>query len=397
MGRKLLYFPLSALLCLFLYASGAAQEIAGPIGVSAGGGVEIIEGELWYRITVQPELSLGKFGIGLDIDLRVNNKGQIRKEDWDDPKKFARVIRYIRYGHKGDRPVYARVGALYYATLGHGTIMNRYTNRLDFNDRKIGLELDLGSHALGFESVVNDLMNPYLVGGRIYWRPLRPFLRIPILRNIEVGGSSVSDFGENGALVWGLDIGLPILELPSIRSILYADYAKMNEHGSGKSAGFMTSIGGATAKIEYRVIEPDFLMPYFDRFYETVRDTKLGSLPQESKRGWYGEVLYEIFGRMRVLGAYEDYEGMSPTARMELSAPKLLDKITINASYDKRNVESPWKIFSLDEDTLINARIGYTVLPHTRIVVDFQQTFQKGADGKYTPLKSISTTVEFFI
>lgn len=395
----------SLLLCLpfiLLCAPGSAQEIlpspeGRAIGVSAGGGVEIIEGELWYRIMIQPELSIGKLGMGLDIDLRINNKGKIRKEDWDSPKKFVRVIRYIRYGHKGDRPIYARAGALYYATLGHGTIMNRYNNRLDFNDRKIGLELDIGSKNLGFESVVNDLTNPYLVGGRIYWRPLRSFLPIPILRNFELGGSIVSDFGENGALVWGLDLGIPILDTAGLRSTIYADYAKMNGHGSGTAAGIMASILGATARAEYREIGPDFLIPYFDRFYETVRNTKLYELPQKSLRGWYGEILYEIFGRMRLVATYEDYKGMNPTARAELSAPRLLDKVTISAFYDKKNIENIRKIFSLDENTLISARIGYAVLPHMRIVVDIQQTFQKGEDGKYTPLKSVSTTIEFFI
>ncbi|MEL6180918.1 MAG: hypothetical protein AAFS10_18300, partial [Myxococcota bacterium] len=54
----------------------------------------------------------------------------IRAEDWDEVAEFMRVVRLAEYGVPDD-PLYVRAGELSGATLGHGTIMNRYYNVID--------------------------------------------------------------------------------------------------------------------------------------------------------------------------------------------------------------------------------------------------------------------------
>ena len=62
------------------------------------------------------------------------------------------LLDIFRYGLKND-PFYARLGALDYATLGHGSIMYMYNNRPSYDSRKIGLEFDVDFTTFGFESV----------------------------------------------------------------------------------------------------------------------------------------------------------------------------------------------------------------------------------------------------
>ncbi|MBI4428109.1 MAG: hypothetical protein HY562_03220, partial [Ignavibacteriales bacterium] len=93
-----------------------------PVGV----GATFIDGQLWYLVNIAPELSFGKLGIGLDLNLRYGpadsaNK-KIRAEDFDEFYDYLRIIRYIRWAQKGD-PFYIRLGRLDYSRLGHGFIM----------------------------------------------------------------------------------------------------------------------------------------------------------------------------------------------------------------------------------------------------------------------------------
>jgi len=90
--------------------------------LEGGAGVTMIDGELFYLVTVTPEFSFGKFGLGVDLNLRINKQGKIRPGDYVHFSDFLRIIRYARWGQKGDE-FYTRVGALDYSRLGHGFIM----------------------------------------------------------------------------------------------------------------------------------------------------------------------------------------------------------------------------------------------------------------------------------
>ena len=100
-----------------------------------GGGLTFINGDTYVRLQLQPDIPLGKVGIGLDLILLYNpyaegTEPQILAEDgeaWDSPSTWLRLIRYIRYGQPYD-PFHFRFGELDYLTIGHGSIMSGYSN-----------------------------------------------------------------------------------------------------------------------------------------------------------------------------------------------------------------------------------------------------------------------------
>jgi len=93
----------------------------------SGAGLNWIDGKLYYTLRFMPEISLGNFGAGLDLRLDFDQNGKLRKENFNEFSDYLSIIRYLRYGLKND-PVYVKLGALDYYTLGHGSIMYQYNN-----------------------------------------------------------------------------------------------------------------------------------------------------------------------------------------------------------------------------------------------------------------------------
>src|SRR5205814_4806081 len=128
------------------------QLLAGSVGIS------VIDGRSYYLLTLAPEFSLGKVGIGLDADLRLSTQHlQLYKEDWNSLEDVLNVIRYLRYGERqGETRAYVRVGALDAARLGYGQIVFNYHNSLGRDSRKRGLELELNDGLVGVEAIYSN-------------------------------------------------------------------------------------------------------------------------------------------------------------------------------------------------------------------------------------------------
>ena len=170
--------------------------------LTGGLGLNWIDGELFYSLYFTPEISFLNFGVGLDLKLDINSKGNLRKENFNEFSDYLSIIRYLRYGLKND-PVFIKLGALDYYTLGHGSIMYLYNNSPTYDVRKIGLVFDIDFGQFGFESIYSRFGEAGVAGLRGYVRPLKFSSAgdIPILGNLEVGVSYAGDFNENAGLI----------------------------------------------------------------------------------------------------------------------------------------------------------------------------------------------------
>src|SRR5947209_3940656 len=81
-------------------------------------------------------------------------------------------------------------GALYGASIGHGTLISRYANSLNLDHTKFGLAFDFNTTYFGVETLVDSIGNPGLIGGRAY---VRPFGDTPFLRGWAIGVTGVTD------------------------------------------------------------------------------------------------------------------------------------------------------------------------------------------------------------
>jgi hypothetical protein len=405
--------------------------------ITGGVGMTYIDGKPYYLFHLTPELSFGKIGVGLDINVRVGEDGKVRHEDFADAYSYLRLIRYLRYGAKHE-PWYARVGALDYTRLGHGSIMYMYRNTASYDLRKVGVEFDADFQKFGFESMYSDVAGRGVLGLRGYTRPLQftDAAPIPIIGGIETGVTFASDLNANANQSWGdargsiqnaqgsgalsivgADIGFPLLSHEIVHSTLYADYAKILTYGSGAAVGINLELRGLglltfDAKYERRFVGNQFLPSYFDALYERDRyqlldTTRFVSKVQvlkgvQSFEGYFGELLISILNTFNIVGGYQAPIGQpnGGTLHLELETLTALPGILLNAGYDKKNVGS---IFKLDNNSLLYAQVGYQPLPYLVVSVLYQWTFTEVRDevtGKVTgfePQKRIEPRVGFVL
>lgn len=205
-------FTLCITAVLVLASPSFADETSSGASVQAGYGTVTIGDVQWQRLSFRPDIPIGKFGMGLDLELLLDNTGKISSDGWDfssESKSWDTVLRkiyYVRYGKPSDK-FFIRAGALDNVTLGYGLIMDGYRNTLNYpGDKKVGLQFalrDVGTFGLGVEGMVNsfgDLQyDGAVVGMRVSARPFKPS-GMPILKKVTIGATAVRDVNQYAGL-----------------------------------------------------------------------------------------------------------------------------------------------------------------------------------------------------
>jgi hypothetical protein len=374
-----------------------------------GLGITTVDGKLYYRVQLVPEIAVYKLGIGLDGDILFNQDG-IRKEDWNPSSRWVRVIRYLRWGQKRDR-FYIRVGALDAATLGHGFIMYRYANQAANDaDRKLGMELDTDFGLLGLETVVSNFGRAEIYGGRGYVRPLRG-TGIPIIKGFEMGTTVVGDVDpdqgrdtDDGVTVFGFDLGLPLINTSLLYTGLYYDFGKIDKLGHGNVVGIGTDIRfpgnlfTISAKLEQRFLGKRFVAQYFDRFYEVerfqpgpfpLRKSYLVGLDSTANNGTYGELAATLIGKLDILGSYQYTYQVPKSGILHLGAklPDLIPKVELVAAYDHKGIGEFGDMGKQDENFLVTVEGGYEVYSHVMLYLTYLRSYElRNYDQDNNPL-----------
>jgi hypothetical protein len=384
----------------------------------AGGlGLTWVNGEPYYLFNVSPDLSFGKFGVGLDVNLRIDRNGNLRKEDFNTTSDILSLIKYVRYGHKRD-PFYIRVGGLDRAILGQGNIVYYYNNRASYDNRKIGVELDIDFGKFGFESVYGDLSGKGLFGIRTYTRPLQftDLRNVPIIGKLEIGGTYATDLNnyagvtnamidpttknlkilsdEGNISIVGLDALLPIFKSKILNIDLYSNFTKILKFGSGATIGAGFSFNGlglvnVDLKFERWFNGDEFIPRYFNQLYEVNRlrvdsvNGFLGSRASELKNArslgnsYFGELLIDVLNFVQLYGSYSRYDKISNSGilRLETDLSPKNASFVFRAYYDKVGIQDEKDIFTLDERSILTAELGYKPLSYLLVSFLYQWTF----------------------
>jgi hypothetical protein len=413
--------------------------------LDGGIGMTWVNDQAYFTIGFQPDISIGKIGFGLGLNLLFDTEtGNIRTEDWDSNYDYARIIRYIRYGHKGDR-FYARIGALDAARLGHGFILNYYNNQINYDERKIGLTLDIDFGKFGFESLTSNLGRLEIIGLRGYYRPLYES-RIPVLRHLGVGASLVTDQDpdswkktKNTTTLCGIDVELPLIKSDMLKMIVYADHANIAGYGCGQAIGLGTDFSALfglcdlSACIEKRYLGKEFIGTYFGPFYDILKYTTISELidfyqslggdtdgipadylpitkdiriTQEAllpmmtdkRRGWYAGLYVDLINLVRAQGSYEimDGEKNSGVLHLGVGLSRSIPLVDVDASYDKRGIGTFKDILTLDYRSVARVGIGYKIKPYLLLYLDYIWNFQWNEEEQhYEPQERFQPRLAF--
>lgn len=409
--------------------------------LGGGLGMTWIDGQPHYTFRLNPEIAFANFGVGLDLNLDFDSNGKLRTENFNEFSDYASIIRYVRYGQKND-PLYVRLGALDYASLGHGTILYMYNNRASFDSRKIGLEFDIDFNTFGVESVYGSFGEAGIFGLRGYTRPLQftDLRSVPVLGSIEVGATFVTDFNKNtgvtsgfinpngefqstndlGSLnIIGFDIGIPIVNTSMFNLDLYFDVNKIIDFGSGTALGFISRFKGlglvdVNFKLERRFNGDNYVPSYFNSLYEIERfkydpvsgnvTSKIQTLQnlQSVGNGFYGELYVDVLGLFDIIGSYQRLDDYPKSGILHLASEVAPEgaPFLARAGYDKINIQDEKDLFTLDDRSYLFFELGYKPMKYILVSMVYNWTFTPLRDNDdniigYEPQKRIEPRVSF--
>ncbi|MBI4753341.1 FecR domain-containing protein [Candidatus Desantisbacteria bacterium] len=384
-----------------------SQDKKGKKGLTCGGilGSKMIDGKYYSEIVIQPDISFGKLGIGLNILARWNEDG-FRNEDWDDA---GNIIRFVRWAEKGAKPLYARLGTMDKAILGHGFILNRYSNQGTDTGRNIlGSEIDVNLKNSGVETVVNNITDPRLFGGRLYCKPLKMMnINIPILSRIDLGLSGVTDTepqqGNKEALtIYGVDLGMPIFG--NLLKV-YADTAQIQDFGHGIAYGLggEKHVGWINAdlgyKIEMRNLGEKFVPGVFNSLYEVMRPGTSSISSAKKSSGQYAEASLGILKAINMVFSMENFKEGDPRVHGELGVNSDLisriarQNIGVSFSYDQIR-EKGSSLFKLNaKNSVTTQEITYGLSDKITLAYIYRGVIDK--NGVKTKTASVATKMSF--
>ena len=219
-------------------------------------GTITIDGTTYSKAVLQPQINAGKLHMQLYLPVIYTND-LFNYNDWYKPagnnewsfgtdqtttqakiEDFASdlflKIKYFEWGAQRD-PFYIKLGNLEDMTIGHGLLMSNYANDEDFPAiRKVGLNMGLDLGRFGFETVVNNLANPQIFGGRLYVRPfgkgwLHPAFGVSSIADMSPAADLADPtlVGNPIFITLGTDIDLPVIETGPFAIIAFADLGGM--------------------------------------------------------------------------------------------------------------------------------------------------------------------------
>jgi hypothetical protein len=303
-------------LLLIGFAAGPmfAQAVPGEkpafdFGMSLGIGVQTFnepQPVTYQSLSLFPDVSYGKLGVGLAITLNYNFSGPgnslyLRQADWVPTsfQSFLQIylakINYIRWGLKGD-PLFIKFGSFDDVTLGDGFVAGGYTN-MSFlpQDRHFGLMADVDAAVfnfpyVGMETFAGNLALMDVLGGRFYVRPLAGTDKA-ILKDAQVGLTLVADTASVNPLqssiepaavapsspvyVYGGDIRVPLFSIQDTASMIaFTDLAAIQSQTVGGALGVSGRLVNiVTYGAQLRLMQASFIPDYFGPLYDVSRQT----------------------------------------------------------------------------------------------------------------------------
>ena len=416
--------------------------------INAGLTFTNIAGQNYVGLTLSPEFSFGKVGVGLNVPLLYGlDDNELRTEVFKDGVGPLRVIRYVRYGSQKRDPVYLKMGELDNVMIGFGNLVNNYTNTTSYEKRKVGLHYDVNYKGLGgIEGMYSDFdpqsLNLFVM--RPYIRPLATS-GIPVARTLEIGATFLKDkdqtniptsdststsyiFTEPGIGAFAIDAGITVLQVPFIQIDLFGGYSRLNtssqplddavtalgtlpgasdtvtdgfQNGSGINVGvnfrfnFIADILATDLRIERLSYQDHFIPQFFDATYELNKDGRILSLATAERQGGiYGSLTGHILQKVKLGGSLmipDDISVSSPAlVRLHADVERLFDKFSLHGSYVKGGLDDLGDAFKLDERSLAKVRFVYYMNSFLTTGIDYYWAFALDENGAYRATKFVS-------
>ncbi len=256
--------------------SALAAKLREILGMEIG--TVTIDGTTYSKAIIQPTFKLGKLQLALYLPI-VYSTDMFDPDDWykpsgnnewsfgtdqDEPLDIAAdimsdlflKIRFVKWGEQGD-PFYLKAGNLNDMSIGHGILMYNYANDADFPSvRKVGLNMGVQREKFGFETVVNDLADPDILGARLRFGGKLGFAVSGITDLNPAKELAGEKYGDPIFINGSFDLDFPLI---AKKFILFADVAAMVPY-------YRESYGSIDPGFYYKAVYNDDVEFSFDSF-----------------------------------------------------------------------------------------------------------------------------------
>ena len=391
----------------------------------------------WYgSLTLLPELSAGKFGMGLLVDLRVNTATwQLRSEDFDSARDYLSLLYFVRYGTKQDSAGYARFGSLEDVSLGYGQFVDRYRNTVSLDDPMRGVVAELPTDHFRFEALFNDFVRPGVFGAHGSYYPFGTEAATAFGPKLSFGISVAGDLSDEGAwvnlddpgapfvlpgspaadtlqrvatgtrdgalLMAGLDAGVRWIQTDDLSLTSFVEAAKMLDYGVGASLGVRGAgtLGPVDLQVQYaqRFLGAEFLPDLFGPTYEAERirdvvlpvngqtvsaaNTRRNELAgrRSSGIGHHVQLNVNYGSAFKSSVGYETIYGVLGSGRFhfdaELHAADI--PVSVRIGYDRFRMDALADVFDASwDDALYQLGVAYEVVGPVRLGMEVSQSYE---------------------
>jgi len=375
-----------------------------------------------------------RFGLQVPLRLRVYDRAPetdavLRREDWDEVSDYFRVLRFVEYGDPTE-PVYGRLGELAGVVIGHGTIMNGYYNIIDVDHHQFGMHSVLNSRYGGVELMLDNFVDPEVLGYRLYTYPVRFIQPASFWRRYAVGTSLLLDIDAPERFERvdvSVDPNLPFKvsddrnlvpektdvtgvlgidqELQLVREswIDFTPFWDTNFHLDGSPGihlGAFTNVRPLEqlhldTRTELRWLGNNYIPDYFSSLYEIERNTYFGfggtgqpkrvvleELDQGQILGAYLEATLRLYQLLTLTAAYEDYQGPRNAAILLRATLTDLGPFRLGGFYRRAGFNGLSDAFGL-ENALMVGELRYQVNTWLYLSGQYSRLYRLQEDGSF--------------
>ena len=259
-------------------------------------GTVTLDDKIYNQVSFRPEFSIKKLGIGLDFYIYFDEKGNFYSRNWDfssgssSIKTILDKIYYIRYGIPSD-DLYFRIGSLPNITMGHGILVNRYANNMDYPQvRRLGFNLKyLFPGDIKIEFVHNNLKE-FGDAGLVGFRG-----EFPIINKLDLGFTLVGDLNQIEGLADSDDDGFPdaVDAFDDNENLWHEDQIVIQKIETAHKCDYEGGNGDCNAQIDHT------LEPIYNNI-ESQRDEILEYLDDNPVSGLSIDLTYQVSDKMYV-------------------------------------------------------------------------------------------------
>ena len=446
------------LILSIIYSFGISQEISSAEYVATGSfGAATINGKIYNQISFRPEIRISKLGIGFDLNVYLDENGKIFSDNWkftDTNSSFQSLmdkIYYLRWGNKND-DFYFRVGSLESITLGHGGLIDRYSNSIEYPQiKKLGLNLIYSINKIKFQYIQSNFKKtPALIGLQTTYS-LSPRSNIFISFAHDVNqltrldeiftNLNHDDFIEACDIVSESDSELSLdceeifdnyqndspydndvdeisgfsvgaNHVLSQEFILYTEWSSLLGKIGSENLGHGLILPGLSYKfkngnvnVELRhSLAENFLFGYWDRSYDIQRTVKSGLdyhtkeetlIDYNKMSGIFSYLSYDILNMMNFIVGYQTmgenaYNSFSSSLNLN---PSLIPKFKkVELFYQTNNETDPFKLSS---GTVHGYNIGVEASQSMTIIFKSITSYRYDLSGDLEPIRSMQLDTQF--